>query len=56
MSGQQNIRYVRQGGSGLEDDWEVLINGVQFEDVGGLDSGLKDGDTVVVNMVIVGGG
>ncbi len=56
MAGPGKVQYVRPGSPVVEDDWEVKINDVDVADWGGLDSGLKDGDTVTVNMLIIGGG
>jgi hypothetical protein len=56
MAGRRNIQYVRAGCSNVEDYWEVRINDVDFLTCGRLDSELKDGDTVTINMLIIGGG
>ncbi len=56
MAGARNVRYVKDSAADIEDDWEVRVNDVELHLCGGLDSALNDGDTVAVNMLIVGGG
>ncbi len=56
LAGPKRVTYVRPGAPTVEDDWEVRVNDVDLRDFGGVDSNLKDGDTVTVNMLVVGGG
>ena len=52
------IEYVRTGARTLNpDDWEIDINDVPFhEQHEGLETLLKDGDTVTLKIVVFGGG
>ncbi|OGP66201.1 MAG: hypothetical protein A2170_00230 [Deltaproteobacteria bacterium RBG_13_53_10] len=52
------IEYVRPGGDVLDpDDWEVDINGVPYQHCShGLRTVLKDGDTVAIKILAMGGG
>jgi molybdopterin converting factor small subunit len=52
------VEYVRPGGRTIDpDEWEIKINGVpspQWKD--GLETPLRDGDTVTITLVPLGGG
>jgi len=52
------IEYVRPGAAALNpDDWEVEINGIPYQKIReGLDTPLKDGDMVTINIMAFGGG
>ncbi len=51
------IEYVRAGAKTLNpDDWEIDINGVPCNEREGLETLLKDGDTVTLKIVVFGGG
>jgi hypothetical protein len=52
------IEYVRQGSETLDpDDWEVAINDIPYQQCGdGLRTVLKDGDTVRISIMALGGG
>jgi hypothetical protein len=52
------IEYVRPGADVLDpDDWEVDINGVPYQHCSqGLKAPLKDGDTVTLKILAMGGG
>ena len=52
------IEYVRPGAKALNpDDWQVEINKVSYLDFKeGLETELKDGDTVTVNIQAMAGG
>jgi hypothetical protein len=52
------IQYVRSGANALNpDDWEVEINGIPYRDCcDGLDAQLRDGDTVTIKILALGGG
>ncbi len=52
------IEYVRAGAKTLNpDDWEIDINGVPCDEHHeGLETLLKDGDTVTLKIVVFGGG
>ena len=52
------IEYVRPGAKMLEpDDWEVEINRVPYQKCQyGLETQLRDGDTVTIKIVAFGGG
>jgi hypothetical protein len=52
------IEYVRPGAGVLDpDEWEVEVNGVPYQSCGaGLETFLKDGDTVTIRILALGGG
>jgi hypothetical protein len=52
------IEYVRAGAKTLNpDDWEIDLNEVPFHELReGLETLLKDGDTVTLKIVVFGGG
>ncbi len=51
------IEYVRVGAKTLNpDDWEIDINSVSCNEREGLETLLKDGDTVTLKIVVFGGG
>jgi hypothetical protein len=52
------IEYVRSGARALDpDEWEVEVNGVSYQSYGdGLESVLRDGDTVSIRILALGGG
>jgi len=52
------IEYVRPGAKTLNpDDWEVEINSVPYQQYPeGLETHLKDGDTVTIKILAFGGG
>jgi len=52
------IEYVRPGAKALDpDDWEVDINDIPYQKCGeGLETLLKDGDTVTIKILAFGGG
>lgn len=51
------IEYVRAGAKTLNpDDWEIDINGIPSNEKEGLETLLKDGDTVTLKIVVFGGG
>lgn len=52
------IEYVRPGAEALDpDDWEVDINGIPYQQcAGGLRTLLRDGDTVTLKIMAMGGG
>jgi len=52
------IEYVRPGAKTLDpDDWEVDINNVPYQKCSeGLETSLKDGDTVTIKILAFGGG
>jgi molybdopterin converting factor small subunit len=52
------IEYVRPGAGTLDpDEWEVEVNGVSYQSCGaGLETLLKDGDTVTIRILALGGG
>jgi hypothetical protein len=52
------IEYVKPGSHALDpDDWEVDINGVPYQDLKArLETPLKDGDTVAIRILAMGGG
>jgi hypothetical protein len=56
ISGPKNVEYVRPGSAVPDDGWEVKINDVDLLDYGGMEADLKGGDTVTVNMLVIGGG
>jgi len=58
MAGPSPIEYVRPGARALDpDDWEVDINGLPYQKCDHeLESFLKDGDTVVIRIMALGGG
>jgi len=52
------IEYVRPGVGAIDpDEWEVEVNGVPYErDGAGLEAFLRDGDTVTIRILALGGG
>jgi hypothetical protein len=52
------IEYVEPGAQALDPyDWEVEINGIPYQDYeGGLEHPIKDGDSVKIRIVALGGG
>jgi hypothetical protein len=52
------IEYVRPGAKTLNpDDWEIVVNQVPYQDCKeGLETMLKDGDTVTINILAMAGG
>ena len=52
------IEYVRPGADVLDpDDWEVDVNGTPYQHSShGLSIPLKDGDTVTIKILAMGGG
>ena len=52
------VNYVQPGTHFLDpNDWQISINSVPCRDCrDGLDSKLKDGDTVTINILVLGGG
>ena len=52
------IEYVRPGADVLDpDDWEVDVNGTPYQHCShGLRTPLKDGDTVTIKILAMGGG
>jgi hypothetical protein len=52
------VEYVEPGTQTLDPfDWEVEINGLPYQDYeGGLEHPLKDGDSVTIRIVALGGG
>ena len=52
------IEYVRPGAGALDpDEWEVEVNGVAYQSYGaGLEALLRDGDTVTIRILALGGG
>lgn len=56
MAGQGRVDYVRPGAPETSEDWEVLVNGKDLQGFGGLDAPLAGGDTVTINMLVIGGG
>jgi hypothetical protein len=52
------IEYVRPGARALDpDEWEVEVNGVPYQSCSdGLETILKDGDTVTIRILALGGG
>ena len=52
------IEYVRPGARALDpDDWEVDINGLPYQKCeGDLETLLKEGDTVHIRIMALGGG
>lgn len=56
LAGRSNFEYVRPAASTVADDWEVKIDGRDFQERGGLDADLSDGSTVTINLRIFGGG
>jgi hypothetical protein len=52
------IEYVRSGARTLDpDEWEVEVNGVPYQSYeGGLEALLRDGDTVTIRILALGGG
>jgi len=53
-----HIEYVEPGAERLDpDDWEVAINGAPYQDCPeGLETMLKDGDTLTIRILAQGGG
>jgi hypothetical protein len=56
--GPTRIAYVRPGAEILDpDDWEVEINGTPYQECEeGLEALLRDGDTVTLKILPLGGG
>ena len=52
------VEYVRPGADTLDpDEWEVDINGIPYQRCSnGLETLLKDGDTVTIRILALGGG
>ena len=51
------VEYVRPGAGVVPDEWEVEVNGVPYQSCGaGLETFLKDGDTVTIRILALGGG
>jgi len=52
------MEYVRPGAKTLDlSEWEVEINGTPYHHFGdGLETLLKDGDTVTIRIMVLGGG
>jgi hypothetical protein len=52
------IEYVKPGAKTLNPfDWHVEVNHVPYQDcAGGLETGLKDGDIVTINIQVIAGG
>ncbi len=52
------VEYVRPGAKALDPyEWEVDINGTPYQDHGsGLETLLKNGDTVTIRIIPLGGG
>jgi hypothetical protein len=52
------VEYIEPGAKVLDpDDWEVDINGIPYQnDPSGLESLLKEGDTVTIRILAQGGG
>jgi molybdopterin converting factor small subunit len=52
------IEYIKPGAGALDpDDWEVDINGIPYQHCSdGLKTVLKDGDTVAIKILAMGGG
>jgi len=52
------VEYVRPGANALDpDEWEVEINGIPYHHYNnGLETLLKDGDTVTIRILALGGG
>jgi hypothetical protein len=52
------IEYIRPGAEALDpDDWEVDVNGTPYQHcTRGLRTPLKDGDTVTIKILAMGGG
>ena len=52
------VEYVEPGAQALDpSDWEVGINGLPYQDYeAGLEHPIKDGDSVTIRIVALGGG
>jgi hypothetical protein len=52
------VEYVEPGARALDPyDWEVEINGLHYQDYeAGLEHPIKDGDSVTIRIVALGGG
>jgi len=52
------VEYVAPGANALDpDEWEVDINGIPYQRCSnGLETLLKDGDTVTIRILALGGG
>jgi molybdopterin converting factor small subunit len=52
------VEYVRPGANALDpDEWEVDINGIPYHRCSNsLETPLKDGDTVTIRILALGGG
>lgn len=56
--GPAPLEYVKPGADAIDPyEWEVEINGVPYQSCEGrLEATLKDGDTVAIRIVPIGGG
>jgi molybdopterin converting factor small subunit len=52
------VEYVRPGTQTIDpDEWEIRINDIPYHQCGrGLETSLKDGDTVTIIIIPLGGG
>lgn len=52
------VEYVRSGAQAINpDEWEIRINDIPYQQRGdGLETPLKDGDTVTIIVIPLGGG
>jgi hypothetical protein len=52
------VEFVRPGANALDpDEWEVDVNGIPYHSCSnGLETLLKDGDTVTIRILALGGG
>ena len=52
------VEYVRPGTQTIDpDEWEIKINDIPYHQCGrGLETSLKDGDTVTIILIPLGGG
>ena len=58
MMSPDHVEYIEPGANVLDpDDWEVDINNIPYQSYSsGLESILKDGDTVTIRILAQGGG
>ena len=58
MRAPKRIEYVRPGTQTINpDEWEICINGIPSQQwSAGLETSLKDGDTVTIIIIPLGGG
>ncbi len=58
VSGPSPIEYVRPGARALDpDDWEIDVNGVPYQKCDHeLETALKEGDTISIRIMALGGG